>query len=686
MPADPTTTRYWHLERDGTGVAWLTLDCPGAANTLSAASLGALDAVLDELQRAPPTGLVIASAKPGSFITGADINEFPQLDSAERARELTMAGQAVLARIGALPAPSCAVLNGHALGGGLELALACDWRVGITGSEPVYGLPEVRLGLHPGFGGTVRAPRLMGVIKGLELILQGKSLAPGEARRAGLIDAEVAPDQWRDAALALLRRGRRRPRRKPLDILLGLGPVRPLVARQLTARVARQAPAEHYPAPHAVIDLWQRFGAVDTPAAYAAEAESFGRLVMTPASRNLVRLFFLQERLKKFGRGSAGSLGEPGRRVHVVGAGVMGGDIAAWCALRGHQVTLQDRELRYIEPALERAGKLFAKRLPAAEAAAAAARLRPDVAGDGARQAEFVIEAVFEDLAVKRSVYAGLEKVLPAGTVIATNTSSIPLEELATGLADPGRLVGLHFFNPVAKLPLVEVVRAATSAAGAVDQALAFARGIGKLPLPCRSRAGFLVNRILAPYLGEALDLLREGHAPAAIDRAAVAFGMPMGPIELTDSVGIDVALHVARILAPVVGRPVAPELEQLVAAGNLGRKTGRGFYSYHEGRPVRPAGHGTGHDDAAIAERLVMALLNEAAACLAEEIVADADLVDAGVVFGTGFAPFRGGPLAHARALGIDQVVATLERLATTVGPRFKPSPGWALLRAAEG
>jgi 3-hydroxyacyl-CoA dehydrogenase/enoyl-CoA hydratase/3-hydroxybutyryl-CoA epimerase len=347
-------------------------------------------------------------------------------------------------------------------------------------------------------------------------------------------------------------------------------------------------------------------------------------------------------------------------------------------------VTLQDRGLEYIQPALERARKLFDKRLPPEEAAAALGRLTADVAGDGARQAEFVIEAVFEDPAVKRTVYGALEAALPPGVVIATNTSSIPLEDLAAGLSDPGRLVGLHFFNPVAKLPLVEVVQATTSSPVAVDQALAFARGIDKLPLPCRSRAGFLVNRILAPYMAEAFELLREGHAAAAIDRAAVGFGMPMGPVELADSVGLDVALHVARVLSPVVGRGVAPELEQLVAAGHLGRKTGRGFYTYHEGKPVRPSGHGAGRDEA-LRDRLVMALLNEAAACLHEGIVADADLVDAGVVFGTGFAPFRGGPLAHARSVGIDRVVVTLRQLEGQLGPRFSPSPGWDALRAAK-
>jgi 3-hydroxyacyl-CoA dehydrogenase/enoyl-CoA hydratase/3-hydroxybutyryl-CoA epimerase len=400
-------------------------------------------------------------------------------------------------------------------------------------------------------------------------------------------------------------------------------------------------------------------------------------MVVTPTSRNLVRVFFLQERLKRLGRDAGGQLGQPGRRVHVVGAGVMGGDIAAWCALRGHRVTLQDRELRFIEPALTRAQALFAKRLAPARATETASRLVADTEGSGALDAELVIEAVFEDPAVKREVYARLEERLPSGVPIATNTSSIPLEDLAASLRDPGRLVGLHFFNPVAKLPLVEVVQATTSSAAAVAAATAFTRGIGKLPLPCRSRAGFLVNRILAPYLGEALELLREGVPAPAIDHAAVAFGMPVGPIELTDSVGIDVARHVAEILSPVIGRPVAPELAERVAAGQLGVKSGRGFYAYADGRIVRPKGPAPAFDPE-VQQRLVLALLNEAAACLHEGLVADADLVDAGVIFGTGFAPFRGGPLAHARAVGVGRVVADLETLARRHGPRFTPSAGW--------
>jgi 3-hydroxyacyl-CoA dehydrogenase/enoyl-CoA hydratase/3-hydroxybutyryl-CoA epimerase len=356
----------------------------------------------------------------------------------------------------------------------------------------------------------------------------------------------------------------------------------------------------------------------------------------------------------------------------------MGGDIAAWCALQGIEVTLQDREMRYIEPALQRAANLFARRLAGPESRqAAAARLRADVAGDGVATAEVVIEAIFENLEAKQALYRQIEGHLMPGAVLATNTSSIPLEHLAAGLQDPARLVGLHFFNPVARLPLVEVVSTPRTSAAAQAAGMAFTRQIGKLPLPCRSQPGFLVNRILAPYLAEAMDLAREGVPLAEIDHAAVEFGMPMGPIELADAVGLDIALHVARILAPVLDRAVAPELEALVAAGHLGQKSGRGFYLYQERRPVKPrrTGHAPRND---VQERLVLALLNEAARCLDERVVADADLVDAGVILGTGFAPFRGGPLRYARALGIANVISRLEALAATVGPQFTPSPAW--------
>jgi 3-hydroxyacyl-CoA dehydrogenase/enoyl-CoA hydratase/3-hydroxybutyryl-CoA epimerase len=312
---------------------------------------------------------------------------------------------------------------------------------------------------------------------------------------------------------------------------------------------------------------------------------------------------------------------------------------------------------------------------------AAIARLRADPDGTGVATAELVIEAVFEDLKVKQDVYTRLEKNLRPGVVLATNTSSIPLEELSGCLREPGRLIGMHFFNPVAKLPLVEIIAATSSAPDALTTGTAFAREIGKLPVPCRSHPGFLVNRILAPYMGEAMELAREGVPLARIDQAATEFGMPMGPVELADSVGLDVASHVARILAPVLGRSPAPEVDELVKQGHLGLKTGRGFYTYRDRKPVRPDLE-WGTADPAVQDRLIYAMLNEAAACLHDGIVSDPDLVDAGVIFGTGFAPFRGGPLNYARELGIIEVEARLRELAELHGPRFSPSPGWAQLR----
>jgi len=672
-----TTSRHWRLDCDANGIGWLCFDRQDAGtNTLSAETMAELHAVLEDLSRRQLQGLVVHSGKPSGFIAGADINEFPLLDSAERAFALTRQGQAILDQLQDLPCPTVAVINGFALGGGLELALACSRRVAMAGDEPTLGLPEVQLGVHPGFGGTVRLPQLVGVRRAMDLILTGRSLRPAEALRIGLVDGLVTDGDWRSAALKQLERPGARGPIPWLDRLLALPVFRPMLARTLRRKAAEKAHPEHYPAPGAIIDLWEQHGAAPTPAAYEAEARSFGRLVLTPASRNLVRVYFLQERLKKLAAAKSTV-----QRVHVVGAGVMGGDIAAWCALRGLDVTLQDREMRFIEPALERASKLFTRKLRKPDAVdAAMARLRADPEGAGAATADLVIEAVFEDLKVKREVYGRLEGQLRPGVVIATNTSSIPLEQLADCLQAPGRLIGMHFFNPVAKLPLVEIIAATGSGPDALAAGIAFTRRIGKLPVPCRSHPGFLVNRILAPYMAEAMEMIREGVPLAEIDQAATEFGMPMGPVELADAVGLDVADHVAHILGPVLGREPAPELEELVRQGNLGLKTGRGFYTYRDGKPVKPSLE-WGSSSPAVQDRLIYAMLNEAAACLDDGIVADPDLVDAGVIFGTGFAPFRGGPLHFARELGIEAVEARLRELAQRHGPRFNPSPGWRTL-----
>ncbi len=674
---------HWRIEDDARGVVLLTLDkADASANVLSGDVMRELSDCLDILETRAPQGLVIRSGKAKGFIAGADIKEFTSIHSLEDAVRLVRLGQGLINRIEALPFPVVAALNGFALGGGLELAMACHHRVIVDDPKAVVGLPEVRLGIHPGFGGTVRAPRLAGVVEGMQMMLTGRALRPDRALRLGLVDKVVAHDQLVDSAVAMALNPPG-PRKKPFkERFLSFAPVRGIIAEKMVKQVARQARPEHYPAPYAIIDLWRRFGSAGDSERYEQEAQSFARLMIGDTAQNLVRVFFLQDRMKALG----GRRKSDVSHVHVVGAGVMGGDIAAWCALRGLEVTLQDRELRYIEPALERARKLF-ERKTRGEAALneAIGRLRADVDGEGAARADLVIEAIFEDAEAKKTLYRDLDTRMKPGALLATNTSSIRLEILREGLREPDRLIGLHFFNPVAKMPLVEVIHTSSTEQAAVDRGLAFAKQIDRLPLPCLSAPGFLVNRVLGPYMMEAFLLAEEGVPLATIDAAAEAFGMPMGPVELADTVGLDVALHVGRILGEAFGLPVPDKLQEMVDKKTLGRKTGEGFYIYQDGKPVKPDA-GAYSPPADLSDRLILPLLNQVAACLREGVVDDADLADAGVIFGTGFAPFTGGPLHYARKRGIGNVVATLQRLEQSHGERFRPDPGWDELAAAEG
>ncbi len=657
---------------------WLSLDKPGtSANVLSSEVLVELGALLGGLAAAPPRALIVRSAKPSGFIAGADIREFTAFKGPEDAFALIRAGQGVLDRLEALPCPTIAAIHGFALGGGLELALACRYRIAVNDESLTLGLPEVQLGIHPGFGGTVRAVRLVGVRPAMELMLTGKPLRAPRAAQIGLIDRLVSAQELDEAVRSLVR-SPPQPRRAPFfERLLSSAALRPLVKAALLRQVQRRARRDHYPAPFAIIDLWARFGA-HGDVAYEAEARSIAELFATPTARNLIRVFTLQDRLKS----SAGKSAAPVKRVHVVGAGVMGGDIAAWSALRGCTVTLQDRDMQFVQPALERARALFEKRIrDPAKRAAAVGRLSADVEGSGVATADVVIEAIFEDLEAKHALYARLEPHMQPSAWLATNTSSLTLEPLAAKLARPERLVGLHFFNPVAQMPLIEVVRSEHTDPAVAQAASAFARRLDKLPLPCRSAPGFLVNRVLMPYLHEAMFAAQEGVPLAVIDAAAVDFGMPMGPIELADVVGLDVALHVGEIIAAELGRP-APELGELkarVAAKQLGKKTQQGFYLWRDGKPVKPPGSTAAPLD--LADRMVLALVNECVACLRERIVEDADLIDAAVIFGTGFAPFRGGPLTYARDVGVATITQRLSALAQRYGSRFRPDAGWALL-----
>ncbi len=665
---------HWSLETDDNGIAWLCIDkAESSANVLSGPVLSELNEALTAFERDLPAGVVIWSGKPNGFIMGADINEFTKISDPDEAYELIRLGQKVLDRLEALSCPTVAVISGFALGGGLELAMACDYRLAFDIDKSIIGLPEVQLGLHPGFGGTVRAVQYAGVRQAMPLMLTGKPIRPGKAKRIGLVDRLTNAEGWREAAASLISSKPPQAQAPLADRLLGLPFVRPFIAKTLVKQVAGKARRDHYPAPYAMIELWQQHGA-STSSGYEAEARSMAKLMCSDTARNLIRVFFLQNQLKAQGGKAKSRI----KHVHVIGAGVMGGDIAAWCALRGFEVTLQDREMQYIEPALERAGKLFAKRVRNdADRAATQARLRADVAGDGVRDADLIIEAIFENLEAKQALYETVQASMKPDAILSTNTSSIRLEDLRTMLKAPQRFIGLHFFNPVAQLPLVEVIHCDDTEQEAMDIGFAFVKAIGKFPLACSSAPGFVVNRLLAPYMAEAMYLHKEGVPLASIDRAAEDFGMPMGPVELVDTVGLDVALGVSRVLGAAFDRPLPEGLETMVEAGTLGRKTGQGFYPWVDGKASKPAASG-GTVPADIADRLMLPMVNEAVACLSEGVVTDADLLDAGVIFGTGFAPFRGGPLNYARERGIDDVRAALDRLADAHGARFRAHEGW--------
>ncbi len=669
--------QHWKLDKDNDGIAWLCIDkAEASANVLSSEVMRELDGIVDALNADRPKGLVAYSGKKNGFIMGADITEFSDVDTPERAYEVTRLGQQIFDKIEALPCPTVAVINGYAMGGGLELVMAFDYRIAFDSKKKILGLPEVKLGLHPGFGGTVRAVKLCGVRPGMQLMLTGNPVTPEKGRRIGLVDRIVDEGDWREVARDLIESPPPKQRPPLMERILNLPFVRPLIKPTLVKQVASKARKEHYPAPYAMIDLWARHGA-SPRTGYEAEARSFAELMCTPTSRNLVRVFFLQNKLKGQGNKPDQQLAH----VHVIGAGVMGGDIAAYCALRGLDVTLQDREQKYIDPALERAAKLFDKRArDAADRQATVARLTSDVDGAGVANADLIIEAIYENADAKKALYAKIQPNMKPGAILATNTSSIRLEELRTELAAPQRFIGIHFFNPVALMPLVEIVRCEDTEQEALDIGFAFVKGIGKFPLECKSSPGFVVNRILAPYIAEAMHLVQEGVPLRDIDSVAAAFGMPMGPVELVDSVGLDVILHVSKVLGAKMDGPVPEKLSGMVDAGRLGRKSGEGFYKWVDGKAQKPPGDASRVPDDA-QDRMILIMVNEAVSCLADGVVSDADLLDAGVIFGTGFAPFRGGPINYARERGVDEVKARLEAFAGQYGERFSPHPGWSAI-----
>ncbi len=652
MTENPKNT-HWHLERDAENIVWLGLDRQGEKlNSLSTDVMLELNAVLSDLENDLPLGLVIYSKKPTGFIAGADIREFEQQTDQQAAKDGILQAQNLFSRLEDLRCPTVASIHGFCLGGGLELALACDYRVALDSDNTRIGFPEIQLGIFPGFGGTARSIRLLGGRKALELILSARMLRARAARTLGLIDQVVSEHcSLRWAARKAVVSHRKSRRAGTLAKLSSSTGMRHGLAKIMEREVAKKARREHYPAPYALIDLWREVGD-NFNELLDGEADLVSKLLMGDTSRNLRRVFRLQEQLKELGKVDEATADWKPRRVHVIGAGVMGGDIAAWCALRGFEVTLQDREFEYLEPALKRAESLFKRKLKTkARIIAAKSRLIADVAGEGIARADVIIEAIYENLEAKQQLFVEIEqKALPTA-LLATNTSAIPLADIAEGLEQPSRLIGLHFFNPVEKMPLVEVVRNDVSDDAAttdkvVKKGCIFANLIGKYSLPVKSAPGFLVNRVLAPFMLEALNLAKEGHSIATIDAAAELFGMPMGPIEIADTVGLDVAISVATKLAPE-NTNARQMLQDLLNEGKLGKKNGEGFYRWKKGKPVKEKPSDTVALDI-LGERLINPLIDECSRCLEEGIVDNAELLDAGVIFGIGFAPFRGGPLHY--------------------------------------
>ena len=652
---EQTSFKHWKLTTDIDDVLWLSIDREGeSANSLSLEVLSELGTIIDHVETDAPAGLVLQSGKPGSFIVGADVREFDAQEDAEAATDGIIQVHRLFNRIEALPFPKVVIIDGFCLGGGLELSLTFDYRIASDVEHTRLGFPEIKLGIYPGFGGSARSVQQAGASNAMQLMLSTRNLRPRAARAMGLVDELVGPHgSLRWAARRAIKQGRKSKQPGQLTRLQNFGPVRSLMARMMRKQVASKANPAHYPAPFELIDAWEQCGD-DPQRMMVEESERVGKLITGDVSKNLRRVFFLMERLKGFGKQTRIKV----RRVHVIGAGVMGGDIAAWCVLRGMDVTLQDQEMKYIEPALARAKTLFKKKLrDRNKVTGAISRLTADVEGNGVGKADVIIEAIFEDVDVKREVFASIEPRMKDGAVLATNTSAIPLAEIASVLEKPERLVGIHFFNPVAQMPLVEVVYDENTDAGEVAKAAAFCGLINRFPLPVKSSPGFLVNRVLSGYMAKAMAMHLEREIPIEVlDKAAKSFGMPMGPVELADTVGLDVCMSVVTLLGGESAKKEAALLQEKVQAGELGRKSGKGFYVWEKGKPKRAKLDTSQYALEEITETLLQPYFDACEAALADGVVEDADVLDAGMIFGTGFAPFLGGPLHYLKQKGSQQ------------------------------
>ncbi len=680
------TLKNWQAHTDEDNIVWLTLRyAGGSTNILTNEVMDEFKILLDGYKKSVPRGLIIMSGHSNGFIAGADIHEFLELKDSKAAFKKLRKGQEIFEQLAHLNCPTVALINGFCLGGGLELALACRYRIALNENKTRLGFPEILLGIHPGWGGCVRTPLLIGAPAALDLILSGKTVNAKKAKKIGLIDDMVPEREFTRAAKYFIMHQPSPSHLHGWRPLTNAALIRPLLGAIVRKQLEQKASSQHYPAPYAVLKWWIEVGP-QAKDALEKEAKSVSELVLHPSTENLIRVYLLQERLKKM----AGLHENPPQKLHVVGGGTMGGDIAVWSAVQGLHVTVYDQQLNTLASVRKRMMDMVTKRFwKKTDQDHAIDRLTLDQAAEGVKHADVIIEAIPEDLALKQKVWKSIQESAKPNALLATNTSSIPLPEIGKALPQPDRLIGIHFFNPVAILQLVEVVTTSKTNPELSELAYQYLKLINHFPLPVKSSPGFLVNRILMPYLLEAAMLLDEGIAPHLIDKAAKDFGMPMGPIEICDTVGLDVCLAVAEHLSQYYPAKIPDSLRSMVAAGKLGRKTGSGFYDYKHKKPQevfvppeKPPNNASGKENISIiTDRIIMRLLNEACACWREKIVEDADLVDAGMVFGTGFAPFRGGPLHYAQSLGLDAVLKKFSTLETHCGERFKPDEGWAAL-----
>ena len=702
--------QHVRFDRDGRGVATVTFDVQGApVNVFNEDVFRELEQVVADLERNPPKLIMFRSAKASGFFAGADIHRIRGITHPDEVRMVLSAGHDLFGRVERLPCPTVAVIHGPCLGGGLEFALACRYRVARDDASTRIGLPEVMLGLIPGWGGTQRLPCVVGLRRALRMILEGSTLNARKAAKTGLVDL-AAPPETCDADVnrfiedRLAGRSVRRPSRGLVGTALeGTWAGRKLVFFMAGLQVANRAPGQiqNYPAlPAAIRAIRAGFGR-SRDAGFAAEREEFVNVVFTPAARSLIEVFLQREKARKRSTWVPDDVPpRPVDRAAVLGAGVMGAGIAQLLAVNGVSVVLKDVNGELTAAGMKRVESLTSEAaekgaLTRDEAAAVVRRVTPATAWEPLAGSDLVVEAVVERENVKRDLFRELGDRLPAPVVLASNTSALSVSKIAAAAAHPERVAGLHFFNPVHRMHLVEVVRGRPSDDATIATLVEVVRKLGKVPVVVADSPGFLVNRLLFPYMDEAVRLVIEGYEAIHVRSAAVWFGMPMGPLELLDQVGIDIAADVAGTFAPFRADPgPTPErFAAMVRDGYLGKKAGRGFYEYRDGKPGQPtkwatpanprhaaSPPGSGNELSDLQRRLVYPIINEAAKCLEAGVVAEAWVVDLAMVLGTGFAPFRGGPLRTADSLGIGHVVRELDELRRQHGDRFEPAP---LLRA---